>query len=155
MHRTHCPSCSKDMFAFSASTTRTPSARYRLRNNRARFSFFLHRAQLFTCASIAVYSFCTTHAPTTQSFHINCAIINIASLPTGAIIAHRPNLRIPIMHTMAARQCLSIAFDGGNERIFKPQNVLTAVMRADSLQQRLCFSANVCILLQLSRQRCI
>ena len=78
---------------FSAHPQRTPSARYRLRNNRARFHFFLHRAQLFTCASIAVYSFCTTHAPSTQSSHIKRAIITIASLPTGAIIAHRPNLR--------------------------------------------------------------
>ena len=119
MHRTACPVPCNNMLVFNASTTRTPSARYRLRNNRTRFHFFLHRAQLFTCASIAIYSFCTTHAPSTQSFHINRAIINITSLPTGAIIAHRPNLRIPIMHTMAARQCLSIAFDGENERIFK------------------------------------
>ena len=38
----------------------------------------------------------------------------------------------------------------------KPKNVLTAVMRADSLQQRLRFIATIKdIFLQLSRQRCI
>ena len=81
---------------------------------------FLHRAQLylrFDCVRL----FGTTHAPSTQSFHINRAIINIASLPTGAIIAHRPNLRIPIMHTMAARQCLSIAFDGEMSAFSNPK----------------------------------
>ena len=107
---------------FNTSTTHNPLCTLSAPQQSRTFSFFfLHRAQLFTCASIAVYSFCTTHAPSTQSFHINRAIINIASLPTGAIIAHRPNLRIPIMHTMAARQCLSIAFDGEMSAFSKPQ----------------------------------
>jgi len=154
MHRTHCPLFSIDILVQRIHNA-PPLHAIGSATIAHVFIFFLHRAQLFTCASIAVYSFCTTHAPSTQSFHIKRAIINIASLPTGAIIAHRPNLRIPIMHTMAARQCLSIAF-GEMSAFSNPKNVLTAVMRADSLQQRLCCIAVVeHVLLKLSRQRCI
>ena len=84
-----------------------PTPLHAIRNNRARFFHFLcivPNCLRFDC----VYLFCTTtHAPSTQSSHIILATISTTSLAMGAIIAHRLNLRIPIMHTMASRQCFS------------------------------------------------